>query len=131
MSKAKTFIIQQFDKEITSDKTHEIRDNLDGDYKYMVGIAISCISASNLSVLEILKVAGKDILPENMEAIHLMSSDSVEPNKRFFSWFEAVPTNGDEITLRFHDPKYNDTYNLQVHVLLTNEPEKLRDVLHC
>jgi len=35
-----SFIIQCIDKVIVNDKVHELKEELDKDYKYLVGIAI-------------------------------------------------------------------------------------------
>ncbi|HBS88092.1 MAG: hypothetical protein A2W91_05545 [Bacteroidetes bacterium GWF2_38_335] len=123
------FIIQCIDLLITSDQVHELRDELDKDYSHIVGIAISDIYCSKLSVLEVVKVKGLELLPEGFEAAHVMSSLAVEPNKRFFSWFKPMPVSGDEMVIRFRDPEYIKNYNLQVQVLLTNNPEETINVL--
>lgn len=123
------FIIQCIDKEIASDQIHEIKEELDKDYKHVIGIAISDVNCGRNSILEQVKIKGTDVLPEKFEAAHLMSSGNVAPNKRFFSWFKPVPVNGDEMVIRFRDPDWNKVYNLQVQVLLTNNPKELVDVL--
>lgn len=123
------FIIQCIDKEITSDQVHEIKEELDKDYKNVVGIAISDVNCGRNSVLEQVKIKGTDVLPEKFESAHLMSSGSVAPNKRFFSWFKPVQVLGDEMVIRFRDPDWNKAYNLQVQVLLTNNPQEIVDVL--
>lgn len=127
--KESDFIIQCLDGEITSIKTTELKDSLDKDYSHIVGIAISDVHCSDKSILEIVKVKGLELLPENFEASHLLSSKSVAPNKRFFSWFKPMPVSGDEITIRFRDPDFANPYNLQVQLLLTNNPKETRNVL--
>lgn len=124
-----SFIIQCIDKEITSDQIHELKEELDKDYKYVVGIAISDVNASKNSVLELVKIKGMDVLPEKFEAAHVMSAPAVAPNKRFFSWFRPVQVAGDEMVIRFRDPDWNKNYNLQVQVLLTNNPVEIVNVL--
>lgn len=123
------FIIQCIETDILSDQIHELRDELDKDYKYVVGIAISDKNASELSVLEQVKIKGMDVLPEKFEAAHLMSSSGVAPNKRFFSWFRPVPVSGDEMLIRFRDPDWSRVYKLQIQVLLTNNPGEIVNVL--
>ncbi len=51
-----SFIIQCIDKVIVNDKVHELKEELDKDYKYLVGIAISNANAGENSVLEQVKV---------------------------------------------------------------------------
>ncbi len=123
------FIIQNVDKVITSADVHEIKENLDPDYFYLIGIAISDVFCSKKSILDQVKIKGTELIPEKFEAVHIMSSGSVQPNKRFFSLFKAVKTSGDEIIIKFHDPDWAADYNLQIQVLLANNPEKLIDVL--
>jgi hypothetical protein len=124
-----SFIIQCIDKVIVNDKVHELKEELDKDYKYLVGIAISNANAGENSVLEQVKVKGADVLPEQFEAANLMCSDSVAPNKRFFSWFKPIQVSGDEMIIRFRDPDWAANYNLQVQVLLTNNLEEIVNVL--
>lgn len=119
------FIVQTIDAEINSDQVHELKDSLDKDYSFLIGIAISDIKASKNSILEQVKVKGIDLLPDNFEAIHVMSSNNVEPNKRFYCLFNSVEIKGDDIVVRFIDPDWAERYNLQVHLLLANNPEKL------
>ena len=123
------FIVQSLEQEIDSDQIFEFKETLDYGFKYLVGIAISDVHCSDTAILEVVKVKGMDILPERFEAAHLMSSKNVAPNKRFFSWFQPVPISGDEMTIRFRDPDYAAKYNLQVQVLLCNNPEIIRNVL--
>ena len=119
------FIIQSVDMPITSANIHELREQLDSDYSHLVGIAISDTFCSAKAILEIVKVKGVDILPEKFEAIHIVTSKNVEPNNRFYTLFEPVQTKGDDITIRFSDPSYTDGYNLQIHLLLTNNIEDI------
>jgi len=123
------FIIQCLDASIEADKVYELKDELDKDYKYLVGIAITDSKCSATSVLEVVKVKGRDVLPEDFQVDHIRSSVAVAPNKRFFSWFKPVPVSGDEIVIRFRDPDWASSYNLQIQLLLTNNPEKVCDVL--
>ena len=120
------FIVQTMDKQITSAKMHELKEQLDSDYKYLVGIAISDIRCSPKAILNLVKVKGIDILPEDFEVAHIITSANVEPNNRFYTMFESVSTSGDEITVRFTDISYHSDYNLQIHLLLTNQPESLK-----
>ena len=124
------FIIQLLDKEITSVELHEIKASLDNDYKYIVGIAISDTYCSRKSILEAVKLKGKDLLPEKMEAVIVMSSINVAPNQRFFALFKPIEISGEELTIKFIDPAWNNKYNLQIHVLLTNNPKSLYNVLY-
>lgn len=123
------FIVQCLDVLITNDQVHEIKEELDKDYKFLAGIAISNVNCSRESILEIVKIKGQDLLPEDFEAAHVMSSENVAPNKRFFSWFKPVQVSGDEMVIRFRDPAYIKNYNLQVQVLLTNNLEEVFNVL--
>ena len=123
--KKNEFIIQCIDKQITSANTHELKEQLDNDYSHLVGISISDTYCSTKAVLEQVKVKGADILPSDFEAVHIMTSRNVEPNKRFYTLFEAVETQGDEIVVRFKDSLYSSNYNLQIHLLLTNNPENI------
>lgn len=120
------FIIQTVDKQITSSNAHEIKEQLDSDYSYLVGIAISDVFCSTKSVLETVKVKGIEILPEGFEAVHIITSKNVNPNNRFYTMFEPMQTRGDDITIRFSDPDYSEPYNLQVHLLLTNNTESIK-----
>jgi len=123
--KKNEFIIQCIDMQITSANTHELKEQLDNDYSHLVGISISDTYCSTKAVLEQVKVKGADILPSDFEAVHIMTSRNVEPNKRFYTLFEAVETQGDEIVVRFKDSLYSSNYNLQIHLLLTNNPENI------
>ncbi len=123
------FIIQAIDAEITSNETHVLKDSLDQDYSHLVGISISNVFCSEKAILEQVKVKGIDVLPEDFEAIHLMTSSSVEPNKRFFSWFSPVEISGDDIVIKFKDSEYADSYKFQVNLLLANNHKKVLDVL--
>ena len=120
------FIIQTLDKTIKSDKMHELKEHLDSDYRYLVGIAISDAQCSPYAFINLLKLKGVDILPEDFEVAHIITSSHVEPNNRFYTMFEPVSSNGDEITLRFTDINYRKDYNLQVHLLLTNQVENIK-----
>jgi len=120
------FIVQTLDKIISSNKMHELREHLDSDYKYLVGIAISDAHCSPKAIINLLKLKGIDILPEDFEVAHIITSAHVEPNNRFYTMFESISSNGDEITLRFTDLEYRNDYNLQVHLLLTNQVENIK-----
>jgi len=120
------FIVQTMDKQITSVKMHELKEQLDSDYSHLVGIAISDIRCSPKSILNLVKVKGIDILPEDFEVAHIITSANVEPNNRFYTMFEPISTSGDEITVRFTDTAYHSDYNLQIHLLLTNQPENIK-----
>ena len=124
--KKQEFTIQTIDMQISSSDIHEVKENLDNDYSHLVGISISDIFCSDKSILELIKVKGVDLLPDKFEAIHIMSSKHIAPNKRFYTLFEAVETNGDEIVIKFSDPDYSDVYNLQIHLLLSNKPENIK-----
>jgi hypothetical protein len=123
------FIVQCLDKQIESVEVHELKDKLDADYSHLVGIAVSDSHCSAEAILEQLKVKGIDILPEKFEIAHIMSSTNVEPNARFYTLFEPVETRGDDIVIRFSDPDWREAYNLQIHLLLTNQPENIKRVV--
>jgi hypothetical protein len=57
--------IQLLEKEITVGKTTEIKEALDKDYKYLVGIAIADGVCDDLSIIEIAKVRGVEFLPND------------------------------------------------------------------
>jgi len=120
------FIVQTLDQTITSDKMHEFKEHLDSDYSHLVGIAISDTYCSPKAILNLVKVKGIDMLPDNFEVAHIIASTNVEPNNRFYTLFEPVSTNGDEITIKFTDEEYHKDYNLQIHLLLSNQPENVR-----
>ena len=124
MTKTK-FIVQTIDGVIASGKLHEIKDKLDADYSHLVGIAISDVHCSAHAILNLVKIKGIDLLPEDFEVAHILTSNNVEPNSRFYTLFEAVEISGDDILVRFTDPKYSTDYNLQIHLLLTNNPESI------
>jgi len=125
MKKAE-FIVQTVDKTITSDKMHELKEHLDSDFSHLVGIAISDIRCSSKAVLNLVKLKGIDILPEDFEVAHIITSANVAPNSRFYTLFEPVSTSGDEISIKFTDTAYQQDYNLQIHLLLSNKPENIR-----
>ena len=120
------FIVQTMDTMITSNGIHEIKEHLDSDYKYLVGIAISDAHCSSKAVLNLVKVKGIDLLPENFEVAHILTSSNVEPNKKFYTMFEPISTSGDDVVVRFTDSEYSADYNLQIHLLLTNNPEEVK-----
>lgn len=122
--------IQMFDTDITSVETHQIKGALDKDYKYLVGISISDVFCSDRAILESIRVKGKEVLPEGMEAIHLKASKSVAPNKRFFALFQSIEISGEDLEIKFRDNQMSEPYTLQVYVLLTNNPKGLYDVLY-
>jgi hypothetical protein len=120
--------IQLVEAEINSGKTIEIKEALDKDYKYLVGLAIPdgvCSDKSTLSA----KVKGVEFLPTDFEAVNIISSKSVEPNKRFFTLFNAVEINGDNLIINFTDLLFRSRYDLKIQVLLTNNLKEIKDVL--
>ncbi len=119
--------IQLLEKEITSNKTFIIKDSLDKDYKYFVGIAISDGICSDKSILETAKIKGTEFLPEDFEAVNIIASKSVCPNKRFFCLFNPVEISGDDIIIDFIDPGYATDYMMRIQVLLTNNPEDIKN----
>ena len=119
------FIVQTMDKVITSVKMHELKEQLDSDYSHLVGIAISDTHCSPKSVLNLIKIKGIDLLPEDFEVAHILTSNNVEPNSKFYTMFEPASTSGDEMVLRFTDTEWRADYNLQIHLLLTNNPENI------
>ena len=124
--KKQEFTIQTIDMQISSSDIHEVKENLDNDYSHLVGISISDIFCSDKSILDLVKVKGVDLLPDKFEAIHIMSSKHIAPNKRFYTLFEPVETRGDEIVIKFSDPDYSSVYNLQIHLLLSNKTENIK-----
>lgn len=126
--KKKEFIVQTMDKIITSVNMHELKEQLDSDYSHLVGIAISDAHCSQKAILNLVKVKGIDLLPENFELAHILTSSNVEPNSKFYAMFEPISTSGDEIVVRFTDSEYSSDYNLQIHLLLTNNPENINRV---
>ena len=123
--KKNEFIIQCIDMPITSANMHEIREHLNSDYSHLVGIAISDAHCSSKAVFNIVKVKGIDLLPDDFEAAHIITSSNVAPNNKFYTLFEPVEISGDEITFKFTDADFHSNYNLQIHLLLTNNPEKI------
>ncbi len=119
------FIVQTMDKVITSVKMHELKEQLDSDYSHLVGIAISDTHCSPNAVLNLIKIKGIDLLPEDFEVAHILTSNNVEPNSKFYTMFEPASTSGDEMVLRFTDTEWRADYNLQIHLLLTNNPENI------
>ena len=119
------FIVQTMDKVITSVKMHELKEQLDSDYSHLVGIAISDTHCSPKAVLNLIKIKGIELLPENFEVAHILTSRNVEPNSKFYTMFEPVSINGDDMMLRFTDSLWRTDYNLQIHLLLTNNPENI------
>ncbi len=120
------FIVQTMDKVITSARMHELKEQLDSDYSHLVGIAISDTHCSPKAVLNLIKIKGIDLLPENFEVAHILTSSNVEPNSKFYTMFEPVSTNGDDMVVRFTDLQWSADYNLQIHLLLTNNPEEVK-----
>jgi len=116
--------IQLLEAEIISDQATEVKDALDKDYKYMIGLAITDGQCSDASIIEEAKLKGYEFLPSGFEAVNLISSKSVSPNKRFFSLFDPVVINGDDLTIIFKDVGFSDPYTLKIQVLLTNNIEK-------
>ena len=119
--------IQLLEVEIINIKTTELKDALDKDYKYLVGIAIANDVCSEDAIIEIAKVKGYEFLPEDFEAVNIVSSISVEPNKRFFTLFNAVKINGDDLVIHVRDPGFTNNYDLKIQALLTNHPEEVKD----
>ena len=122
--------IQLLEKKITSNSSVEIRDALDKDYKYLVGLAIVDGVCSGTSLIEIAKVKGVEFLPENFEAVNIVASKHVEPNKRFFSLFNPVQIRGDDLIINFIDTEFDTDYTLKIQALLTNHPKEIKDVLN-
>ncbi len=122
--------IQLFEKEITSGETVEIKEALDKDYKYLVGIAIADGVCSDSAIIEIAKIKGLEFLPSDFEAVNIIATKNVNPNKRFFTLFNMVKINGDDLVINFIDSAFADSYNLKIQVLLTNNPEGIKDALN-
>lgn len=123
------FKIQCIDEMISSKDSYLIKEELDKDYKYLVGISISDVKSTKDAILQQIKLKGNDILPENFNAIHLVSSVNVEPNKRFFAWFSPIQIAGDEISIKYIDQYFTENYNLQINLLLCDNPIKLQNAL--
>jgi len=123
-------IIQLFEKEITSGETVEIKEALDKDYKYLVGIAIADGVCSDSAIIEIAKIKGLEFLPPDFEAVNIIASKNVDPNMRFFTLFNMVKISGDDLVIHFIDSAFADSYNLKIQVLLTNNPEGIKDALN-
>ena len=121
--------IQLLEKEITAPNTEEIKEAMDKDYKYLVGIAIADGTVSNKAIIESAKVKGVEFLPEDFEARNIIASNSVEPNKRFFMLFDPVEIKGDDLVIHFIDAGVTNPYDLKIQVLLTNNPQEVRDAL--
>ena len=116
--------IQVFEVDIISANSTQIKEALDKDYKYLVGIAIADGVCSDASIVESAKVKGMEFLPSDFEAVNIISSKAVEPDKRFFSVFNAVEISGEDLILNFKDEDYATDYTLRVQVLLTNYLDK-------
>ncbi len=120
--------IQLVEIEINSSRSIEIKEALDKDYKFLVGLAIIdgvCSDKSTISA----KVKGVEFLPTDFEAVNIISSKSVEPNRRFFTLFNAVEINGDNLIINFTDTENSSRYDLKIQVLLTNNLKEIKDVL--
>ncbi|MDD2636394.1 MAG: hypothetical protein PHW82_12960 [Bacteroidales bacterium] len=113
--------IQMIEQHINSSKSIELKDALDKDYKYLIGIAIADGVCSDKSIIETAKIKGMEFLPEDFEAVNIIASKSVCPNKRFFCLFNPIEIKGDDLTITFNDPKYAADYVLKIQVLLTND----------
>jgi len=119
--------IQLVEKEIVSNQTHEIKEALDKDYRYMVGIAIADGIGSGRAVIETAKVKGVEFLPEGFEAVNITASKAVQPNRRFFTLFNAVEVSGDDLVVLFRDLGFTNNYVLKIQVLLTNNPQEVKN----
>ena len=64
----------------------------------------------------------------DFEAVNIIATKAVQPNKRFFCLFDPIKISGDDLVIDFIDPLFAAPYTLKVQVLLTNMPEELRDV---
>ena len=120
--------IQLFEVEISNASKPVIKDAFDKDYKYFVGISIPDENCSDKSIIKIAKVKGFEFLPNDFEAINIISSKAVDPNKRFFCLFDPIRIYGDDLELSFYDTNIVNPYTLKLQVLLTNDPEELRNV---
>jgi len=116
--------IQVFEVDIISANSTQLKEALDKDYKYLVGIAIADGVCSDVSIVESAKVKGMEFLPNDFEVVNIISSKSVEPDKRFFSVFNAVEISGEDLIINFKDEDYATDYTLRVQVLLTNHLDK-------
>lgn len=120
--------IQLIEQLIESNKSFDLKNALDKDYKYMIGIAIADGVCSDKSILESSRIKGTEFLPEDFEAVNIIASKSVCPNKRFFCLFNPIEINGDDLTIRFIDSGYATDYVLKIQVLLTNDLSDARDL---
>lgn len=116
--------IQVFEVDIISTNSTQIKEALDKDYKYLVGIAIADGVCSDASIVESAKVKGMEFLPSDFEAVNIISSKAVEPDKRFFSVFNVVEISGEDLIIDFKDEDYSADYILRIQVLLTNHLDK-------
>lgn len=122
------FVIQLVKLNVKQEIT-EVKESLDGDYKYLIGITIPDRKFSVDATLESIKIKGNEFLPEGLELSALISSRSVEPNKRFFTLFKPIEIKGDDIVLKIREPKLKDSFDINIQLLLSNNPEEMKDVL--
>ena len=120
--------IQLIEQLIDSNKSFDLKDALDKDYKYMIGISISDGVCSDKSIIETAKIKGMEFLPEDFEAVNLIANKSVCPNKRFFCLFNPIEIKGDDLSITFNDPGYAADYTLKIQVLLTNDLSDAREL---
>ncbi len=120
--------IQLIEKEIDSNKSIDLKEALDKDYKYMIGIAIADSVCSDKSILESSRIKGMEFLPEDFEVVNVIANKSVCPNKRFFCLFNPIEIKGDDLNITFIDPGYAANYILKIQVLLTNDLSDAREL---
>jgi len=120
--------IQMLEQVIDSNKSFEIKEALDKDYKYLIGIAITDGVCSDKSIIESARIKGMEFLPEDFEAVNIIASKSVCPNKRFFCLFNSIEIKGDDLSITFIDPGFAANYNLKIQVLITNDLEDAREL---
>ena len=120
--------IQLIEQLIDSNKSFDLKDALDKDYQYMIGIAIADGVCSDKSIIETAKIKGMEFLPEDFEAVNLIANKSVCPNKRFFCLFNPIEIKGDDLTITFSDSGFAANYVLKIQVLLTNDLNDAREL---
>jgi len=120
--------IQMLEKLIDSNNSIDIKEALDKDYKYMIGIAITDGICTDKAILESSRIKGMEFLPEDFEAVNLIANKSVCPNKRFFCLFNPIEIKGDDLSITFKDPGYAGNYTMKIQLLLTNDLNDAREL---
>ena len=125
------FIVNLIEIEVSTGNV-EVKEALDPDYKFLVGIAVPDGKFSAEAILESIKIKGREFLPPGLEMGALVSTKAVEPNKRFFTLFKPVEIKGDDLIIRVKEPSTTRTiFNVNIQVMLTNHPTDLLNVLNA